>query len=136
MQMIVDFMLLAASVSAAIYCFVLSGKLKRLNDMRSGLGASIASMSVTLEQMRRMLDESKEAQREAEQTLEALITDASRTAIELSDLVETVLETSERAAEDIAAHRDAALAEVALLRSGKARIAGTAVARRRETMAA
>lgn len=136
MQMIVDFMLLAASASAAVYCFILSGKLKKLNDMNGGLGASIASMSLTMEQMRRMLDESKEAQRDAEQTLEALIADASRTAAELSDLIETVFETSERTAEVIAAHRDAALAEIALSRSGKARIAAPAVARDRETMAA
>lgn len=112
MQMIVDFMLLAASAAAAVYCFILSGKLKKLNDLRSGLGASIASMSLTLEKTRRMLDDSKSAQREAEEVLRGLIEDASRTTVELSELVETILEAAERAADEIAASRDAAITEV------------------------
>lgn len=136
MQLIVDFMLLAASAAAAIYCFILSGKLKKLNDLRSGLGASIASMSLTLEQTRRMLDESKSAQREAEENLSALIDEAGRITVELSELVETILETAELAAEEIASSRDAAIAEVDLARSERSRRAPSPRRLRQETLAA
>lgn len=136
MQTIVDFMLLAASASAAVYCFMLSGKLKKLNDLRSGLGASIASMSLSLEQTRRMLDETKISQRQAEENLRTLIEDAGRTASELSDLVDAIIETAELAAGEIAANRDEALAEIDLAKSAPARIVASSRKPRRENLAA
>lgn len=120
--MIVDFALLAASAAATIYCFVLSGKLQKLNNMRSGLGASIASMSAALEETRRLLSESKAAQSSAEQTLEALIEDAGKAAAELSELVEVLLDTAECAAEEIANHRDEAIATIEMSKIARGRI--------------
>lgn len=120
MQIIVDFMLLAASAAAAIYCFVLSGKLKKLNDVRTGLGASIATMSATLDETRRMLAESKCVQREAEENLKTLVKDATRTAEELSELVETILEAADLAAEQIATSRDAAIKDIGVVAAATA----------------
>jgi Mg2+/Co2+ transporter CorB len=136
MQMIVDFMLLAASAAAAIYCLVLSGKLKKPNDMRSGLGASIAAMSVTLEQTRKMLAEAKNAQREAEENLQTLINDAGKTAAELSDLVEAILDAADFAVDEITTCRDAAIGEIAALTDSQEKSASVERPRRHTVWAA
>lgn len=99
MQLIVDFMLLAASGAAAIYCFVLSARLRKLNDMRGGLGAGIASMTVALEETRRMLAQSRDAHKEAEESLKALIEEAERAAAELFELVEPLLAAADQTAD-------------------------------------
>ena len=112
MQAIVDFILLAASAAAAIYCFVLSARLKKLNDLRSGLGAGIPSMSVTLKQTRDMLEATKKISLESEAKLKTLLEDASRLAPELADLLEAIIEAGDQAADDIARARAAALVEV------------------------
>lgn len=112
MQAIVDFILLAASAAAAIYCFVLSARLKKLNDIRSGLGAGIASMSVTLEQTKAMLEATKKISLESESKLKSLLDDAARLAPELADLLDAVIEAGDQAADDIARARVTALADI------------------------
>jgi DNA anti-recombination protein RmuC len=112
MQMIVDFVLLAASAAAAIYCFVLSARLKRLNDVRGGLGATIASMSATIEQTREMLEDTKQVSRAGEKKLRDLIEDAERLAPEIADLVDALAEAAETAAFDIEQSRNEALREI------------------------
>jgi hypothetical protein len=121
MEMIIDFALLAASAAATIYCFVLSGRLQKLNNMRTGLGAGIAAMSAALDETRRMLAESKAVQRAAEENLEALIKDAGNAATELSELVEALLVTAESAAEEITDRRDEAIRRIAAEKNARCR---------------
>ena len=56
MRLVFDLVLLMASGAATVYCFVLSRRLSRLNDTKSGLGASIASMSQALDQTQQTLN--------------------------------------------------------------------------------
>jgi chromosome segregation ATPase len=109
MDMIVDFILLAASGAAAVYCFVLSKRLKKLNDMKNGLGASIASMSQTLDQTQQVLALAKRSSVESIERLSALIEEAERLTPELSQLMDALGELSEIAADDIAKAKDEAL---------------------------
>jgi chromosome segregation ATPase len=109
MNMIVDFILLAASGAAAVYCFVLSKRLKKLNDMKNGLGASIASMSQTLDQTQQVLALAKRSSVESIERLSALLEEAERLTPELSQLMDALGELSEIAADDIAKAKDEAL---------------------------
>lgn len=117
MQMIVDFILLAASAAAAIYCFVLSARLKKLNDVRGGLGATIASMSATIEQTRLMLEETKKLSLDGEQKLRKLINEAETLTPEIADLIDALTEAAEAAAYDIEQSRNDALFEIQRARS-------------------
>lgn len=112
MQMVVDFTLLAASIAAGVYCFVLSERLKKLNDVRSGLGATVVSMSAMLDQTRLMLEQTKSINQEGEEKLRLLVRDAERIAPELECLLDAMEESAEAAALDIERARRAALDEV------------------------
>lgn len=112
MELIVDFMLLAASIAAGVYCFVLSERLKKLNDTRSGLGATVASMSSMLDQTRATLEQTKRVNQEGEARLRALIGEADKIAPELECLLEAVASSAESAARDIAQLRRSALQEI------------------------
>ncbi len=101
MQMIVDFTLLAASIAAGVYCFVLSGRLKKLNDLRSGFGATVASMSEMLDQTRLTLEQAKRVSQEGEARLRGLVEDADRITPELESLLDAMSEAAEVAALDI-----------------------------------
>ncbi|HBK90442.1 MAG TPA: hypothetical protein DDZ68_02095 [Parvularcula sp.] len=109
MQMIVDFTLLAASVAAGIYCFVLSERLKKLNDVRSGFGATVASMSEMLDQTRLTLEQAKRVNQDGEARLRRLVEDAERVAPELERLLDAMSEAAEAAALDIEDARRKAL---------------------------
>lgn len=112
MQMIVDFTLLAASIAAGIYCFVLSGRLKKLNDVRSGFGATVASMSEMLDQTRVTLEQTKRVNQESETRLRLLVQDAERIAPEIESLLDVMTEAAEAAAFDIEDLRRKALDEI------------------------
>jgi len=112
MQLIFDFILLAASAAAAVYCFVLSARLKKLNDVRSGLGASVVSMSAMLDQTRLTLEQSKRATVETEQRLRAVIEHAEKIAPEIEILLDAVAESAESAESGIENRRRAALADI------------------------
>jgi hypothetical protein len=112
MQLIFDLILLAASAAAAVYCFVLSARLKKLNDVRSGLGASVVSMSAMLDQTRLTLEQSKRATVETEQRLRAVIEHAEKIAPEIEILLDAVAESAESAESGIENRRRAALADI------------------------
>lgn len=135
MQMIVDFVLLAASVAAAVYCFVLSTRLKKLNDMRSGFGATLASMSAMLDQTRLMLEHTKRINIEGESKLRLLVEDAERIAPELECLLDAVAESAEAAAGDIERLRRAALADIEQRLGEQRRVRAPAPQRRSELAA-
>jgi len=112
MQMIIDFVLLAASIAAALYCFILSARLKKLNDTSGGLGASIASMSVTIEQARQILEDTKRINHAGEEKLKLLIEDAERFTPELAELLDALVEAADGAANEITRSREVALSAI------------------------
>lgn len=112
MQIIFDLVLLMASGAAAIYCFVLSVRLKKLNDIKCGLGASIASMSLTLEQTQAMLTEAKEINQQSGANLSRLIEEANRLAPEIDDLMAELADYADAATAEISVSRDAAIRDI------------------------
>jgi outer membrane murein-binding lipoprotein Lpp len=51
MELISDILLVAGSTGAAFYCIVLSRKLNKLNDLESGVGGAIATLSSQVNEM-------------------------------------------------------------------------------------
>lgn len=109
MELIVNYVLLLVSGAACVYCFVLSKRLKRLNDTREGIGASIIEMSGALSQTQHTLRMARDASIEGIDKLTALLEDAERKVPELSELVDTIDELSAIAADDIEKARVRAL---------------------------
>ncbi len=56
MNLIADIMLGAGALGAAIYCFVLSRRLKRFNQLENGMGGAIAVLSAQVDDMTRALN--------------------------------------------------------------------------------
>lgn len=69
MALIADALLLAAALTAAVYCHVLAGRLKRLRSLDGGVGQAVAAMSAQVEEMRTALKAAKAASGESTRTL-------------------------------------------------------------------
>jgi len=76
MDLIADGLLIATALTAALYCLVLSRRLRRLTDAQSGVGAQIGELSKALEETRsavsearRTLSESRASARNAQDAL-------------------------------------------------------------------
>lgn len=94
MDLIADGLLIAGTLAAAFYCWVLSRRVKSLKDLDQGLGAAIASLSKQVDEMQRALGETKLAAEEAFSDLE-IQTEAAR---EEADRLEKLTVKSEPAA--------------------------------------
>jgi len=109
MGFIFDIILLMASGAATIYCYVLSRRLSRLNDTKNGLGASIASMSLALDQTQQALNFAKASSADAVRKLSQSIEEAERIRPEISKLIDELGSFAELAVEDIEQAKNAAI---------------------------
>lgn len=55
MALISDLLLLTAAIAAAVYCRILSKRLKRLSDTDTGLGGAITTLSMQTDELKQML---------------------------------------------------------------------------------
>ena len=55
MTMIADMLLMAGAVGAGLYCFVLSRRLRRFNDLEKGVGGAVAVLSAQVDDLTRTL---------------------------------------------------------------------------------
>lgn len=112
MDMIFDFILLATSGVATFYCFVLSRRIARLNDMKTGIGASIASMSAALDQTQQVLAFAKSSSLEGVQRLAAVLEDAERVKPEIGQLIDALSELADITVADIEEAKQSALRQI------------------------
>lgn len=103
-DLILDFLLLAASGVACFYCFMLSRRLKKLTSAEKGLGAGIAALSQSAEEVRIAVATSKAGADQAAARLETLLARAEQKASELTALYGDI----EGAGEAIAAKTEGA----------------------------
>lgn len=101
MELIVNYVLLFVSGAAFIYCFVLAKRLKRLNDTKDGIGASILEMTTALSHTQQTLRLARQASIEGIDRLTALIEDAENKIPEIAELISALEEMSEIALEDL-----------------------------------
>lgn len=55
MELIADILLVAGAVGAGFYCFVLSRRLSRFNDLETGMGGAVAVLSSQVDDLNRSL---------------------------------------------------------------------------------
>ena len=61
MEMIADILLGAGAFGAAVYCYVLALRLKRLQTLESGMGGAIAVLSAQVDDLTRALEQARKA---------------------------------------------------------------------------
>jgi hypothetical protein len=61
MLLIADILMAAGSFGAAIYCYVLSGRLKKYMTLETGMGGAIAVLSAQVDDMTRALEQARTA---------------------------------------------------------------------------
>jgi hypothetical protein len=83
MTVIMDGLLVAATIFAGTYCWVLSRRVRALMDLDKGLGGAITTMTRQIEQAKLALDEAKAAGRGNREELQALIGKADAAAVQL-----------------------------------------------------
>lgn len=121
MTLIADVLLAAGAFGAAIYCYVLSGRLKRFAALESGMGGAIAVLSVQVDDMTKALEAARGAATGSAANLEGLTRRAEGVAARLEllvasmhDLPEAGPALPENAAEPGAAPRGSGVARLRL----------------------
>ncbi len=72
MELIADILLIAGALGAALYCVVLSRRLRRFNDLEKGVGGAIAVLSAQVDDMTRTLQKAQGAASGSTESLQAL----------------------------------------------------------------
>jgi hypothetical protein len=99
MVLIADILMAAGSFGAAIYCYVLSGRLKKFTTLESGMGGAIAVLSVQVDDMTRALEQARSAASGSADGLQALTARAESVASRLELLVAAMHDLPDPAAE-------------------------------------
>ena len=94
MELVVDFLLLAASGTAGLFCWVLSRKLKALTSAEAGLGAGVAALSQSAEEMKTTVADAKASAEETAARIETLLTEADQKAAHLQGLIDQLADMS------------------------------------------
>jgi hypothetical protein len=87
MALIADMLMAAGAFGAAIYCYVLSGRLKKFAALESGMGGAIAVLSLQVDDMTKALAAAGMAATGSANTLDAQTRRAEQVAAKLELLV-------------------------------------------------
>lgn len=98
MDLISDILLVAGSFGAAIYCYVLSTRLKRFTTLESGMGGAIAVLSAQVDDMTVALEKARGAANGSAESLEALTARGEAVARKLELLVASLHDLPDPAA--------------------------------------
>lgn len=97
MELIADSLMVAGSFGAAVYCYVLSARLKRFTTLETGMGGAIAVLSAQVDDMTRALEQARGAANGSASSLEALTTRGEVVARRLELLVASLHDLPEAA---------------------------------------
>lgn len=87
MELISNFLMAGGAFGAAIYCFVLSSRLKKFTTLESGMGGAIAVLSAQVDDMTKALDRARATAGNSASSLENLTIRAETIAGKLELLV-------------------------------------------------
>jgi hypothetical protein len=79
LSLTLDIVLIAICGLSCLYCIRLSGRLSKLNNLKSGVGASILSLTEAIEQTHKATQESQSATVQTIETLRHLVSSAEST---------------------------------------------------------
>lgn len=96
MNLIMDGLLMAGTLFAGLYCWVLSGRVRDLKNLDDGLGASIVTLTRQIELARTTLDEARAGAKENRSELEKLIGQAENSSGRLKMLLSAGRDSIER----------------------------------------
>ena len=85
--LIADVLMAAGAFGAAVYCYVLAGRLKRFTTLETGMGGAIAVLSAQVDDMTKALDRARATAGNSAGSLEALTQRAEGAAAKLELLV-------------------------------------------------
>ena len=72
MQLLADVLLGLAALGAAVYCMVLARRMKRFNQLETGMGGAIAVLSAQVDDMTKALEKAQATAAYSSSTLEDL----------------------------------------------------------------
>jgi hypothetical protein len=87
MDLIADFLLAAGAFGAALYCYILSMRLRKFTTLETGMGGAIAVLSAQVDDMTKALERARGAATGSASGLEALTLRAETVAARLELLV-------------------------------------------------
>lgn len=87
MTLIADILMIAGTIGVAVYCFVLSGRLRKFSTLESGMGGAIAVLSAQVDDLTRALEKARGAATGSAATLEALTARSEMAAARLEVLL-------------------------------------------------
>ena len=87
MNLISDILLSTGAFAAAIYCYVLAGRLKKFTTLESGMGGAIAVLSAQVDDMTKALEKARSTASGSVTTLEGLTTRAEAAAARIELLL-------------------------------------------------
>ena len=87
MAFISDILMSTGAFAAAIYCYVLSGRLRKIQTLEGGLGGAIAVLSAQVDDMNRALEKARGAATSSAGNLEGLTRRGEQVAARLELLV-------------------------------------------------
>ena len=101
MSLIADIFLIAGALGAAIYCVVLSRRLRRFTDLEKGVGGAVAVLSAQVDDMTKALQSAQSSAAATSGTLDGLTSRAEDAARRLELLVASMhdLPATEKPAE-------------------------------------
>ncbi|WP_204112695.1 hypothetical protein [Shimia biformata] len=71
MELISDILLAAGAIGAGVYCFVLSRRLNRFNNLENGVGGAVAVLSAQVDDLTKMLSTAQDMAKESTGSLGA-----------------------------------------------------------------
>jgi len=99
MQLIADILMGLGALGASIYCMVLARRLKRFNQLESGMGGAIAVLSAQVDDMTKALNRAQATAGASAEQLRNLTERAEQGAQRLELILASMQEVQERAAE-------------------------------------
>ncbi|WP_146347532.1 hypothetical protein [Falsiphaeobacter marinintestinus] len=95
MELIADILLVAGALGAGFYCYVLSRRLSRFNDLEKGVGGAVAVLSAQVDDLNQTLGAAKSSSDGSNQALEALTTRAEAVAQKLELMMASMHDVAE-----------------------------------------
>lgn len=87
MTLVSDILMSLGAFGAAIYCFVLSSRLKKFTTLENGMGSAIAVLSAQVDDMTKALDRARAAATGSASSLDGLTTRAEAVAMRIELLL-------------------------------------------------
>lgn len=87
MEIIADILLVAGAFGAGFYCFILSRRLSRFNDLENGMGGAVAVLSAQVDDLTKTLESAQKMANTSTSSLDGLTDRAENVAKRLELLV-------------------------------------------------